>query len=98
MRLEFGDDALERLAYEAGSTADGWSTDVVRRFRRVLQMIDAATGPEDLEALLSLRVRPTVVNGARGATLRIDDAHRLRISYLDADGTPTAIIEAVEKH
>ena len=98
MRLEFGDDALERLAYEAGSTADGWSTHVVRRFRRVLQMIDAAPRPEDLEALLSLRVQPTAMNGTRGATLRIDDAHRLRVTYLDPDGTPTAIIEAVEKH
>lgn len=98
MRLEFGDDALERLAYEAGSTAVGWPMHVVRRFRRVLQMIIAATRPEDLEALLSLRVRPTAVNGTRGATLRIDDAHQLCISYLDPDGTPTAIIEAVEKH
>lgn len=89
---------LERLAYEAGSTADGWPTSVVRRFRRVLQMIDAATRPEDLEALLSLRVRPTTMNGTRGATIRIDDVHRLRISYLDTDGTPTAIIEAVEQH
>ncbi len=70
---------------------------VLRRFRRALQMIAAAIRPEDLEALLSLRVRPTVVNGTRGATLRIDDAHQLRISYLDPDGTPTAIIEAVEK-
>lgn len=88
---------LERLAYEAGSTAYGWSTSVLRRFRRVLQMIDAATRPEDLEALLSLRVRPATVKGTRGATLRIDDAHRLRISYLDTDGKPTAIIEAVEQ-
>ncbi|WES63676.1 hypothetical protein P0L94_14540 [Microbacter sp. GSS18] len=98
MQLQFGDGELERLAYETASTAGGWSASLLRRYRRVLQMIGAATGPGDLEALMSLRVQPSTTRGVRGATLRIDDEHQLRVSYPDASGTPTAVIEAVEQH
>lgn len=98
MQLQFGDEELERLAYEAASTADGWSASLLRRYRRVLQMIVAASGPGDLEALLSLRAQPSSTGGMRGATLRIDDEHQLRVSYPDTGGNPTAVIEAVEQH
>lgn len=98
MQLQFRDGELERLAYEAESTADGWSAALLRRYRRILQMVSAATGPGDLEALMSLRAQPSTTRGAEGATLRIDDEHRLRVSYPDTGGTPTAVIEAVEQH
>lgn len=98
MQLQFGDGELERLAYETASTAGGWSASLLRRYRRVLQMIGAAAGPGDLEALMSLRVRSSTTRGVRGATLRIDDEHQLHVSYLDTSGIPTAVIEAIEQH
>ncbi|CDK01069.1 putative proteic killer suppression protein [Microbacterium sp. C448] len=97
MQLQFGDEELEHLAYETVSGADGWPAPLLRRYRRVLQMISAATSPADLEALLSLRVLSAPSGVASGATLRIDDEHRLRVSYPRVNSGAVAVIEAVEQ-
>lgn len=97
MQLQFGDAELERLAYETMPGVDGWPAPLLRRYRRVLQMIFAATGPADLEALLSLRVLPAPSGVVSGATLRIDDEHRLRVSYPHVNSGAVAVIEAVEQ-
>ena len=98
MQLQFGDEELERLAYEPTFAAAGWSASLTRSYRRVVNIIACATDTRDLEALDSLRVQSSTTNGVPGATLRVGIAHRLRISFPDHHGSPTAIIEAVEQH
>lgn len=98
MQLLFGDEELERLAYEPTHAAAGWSTSLTRSYRRVVNVIASAIDQRDLEALHSLHVQRATTKGVRGATLRVDDKHRLRVSFPDQSGTPTARIEAIEHH
>lgn len=97
MRLEFNDEALERLAYEPDSVAAHWSDKTLRAYRRTIYVIRHARYVEDLTNLTSLAFRVLTGHRAGCVSVRIVDPVRL-VLRVSAGSEPVAeIIEVTEK-
>lgn len=98
LRLEFGDDELRRLAYEPGYTPRRWSADVVRAYRKKVQMIGSAVDERDLRAVRSLHLEQ--LQGARQGTssIRINDQLRLILTFKTEGDRVAVLLELVDYH
>ena len=98
MRFEFARKKLEALYYRRNETG-GFGRDVVRAFRKVMQVIASATDERDLRALRSLRFEKLRGDRKGQHSLRLNDQWRLIVTIRqDADGRTIVVIEIVDYH
>ena len=98
MRVEYGDVELRRLAEDADYAARGWSRDVIRAYRKTIQLIHAAKDERDLYALRGLRLKRLHGDRAGQHSMRLNDQFRLIVTF-KTDGDRFAIvIELVDYH
>ncbi len=76
MDVAFEDEALARLAADAGFTA-GWDAAIVKAFRKRLQLIRAATDERDFYALKSLHYEKLKGDRDGQRSMRLNDQWRL---------------------
>ncbi|WP_225753168.1 type II toxin-antitoxin system RelE/ParE family toxin [Actinotalea sp. Marseille-Q4924] len=99
MRIEYGDADLRRLACNPNFVSARWSRDLIRAYRKKVQVLAAATDDRDLRAMRSLRLER--LDGARAGTysIRLNDQYRL-ILDLRTEGSDRVveILEMVDYH
>jgi proteic killer suppression protein len=98
MRIEYGDDDLRRLAEDQSFRPRQWGPDLVRAYRKKIQIIQAAKDEQDLRALRSLRLEQLKGNRAGTSSIRLNDQFRLILTF-KTDGERVAVVlELVDYH
>ena len=99
MRITFEDDVLRRLADDPDFNPKQWGRDVIRAYRKKLQLLDAAQDERDLRAVKSLRLEKLEGNRAGTSSIRLNDQYRLILRFTtDASGRVAVVLELVDYH
>ncbi|WP_225755212.1 type II toxin-antitoxin system RelE/ParE family toxin [Actinotalea sp. Marseille-Q4924] len=99
MRIEFGDEFLRRLACDPDFVPARWSREIVRAYRKKVQVLAAATDDRDLRAMRSLRLERLEGDRAGTYSIRVNSQYRL-ILDLRTEGSDRVveILELVDYH
>ncbi|MHC2186347.1 proteic killer suppression protein [Rathayibacter agropyri] len=99
MRVHIRDDVLRRLAEDPGFAPKGWGSDVIRSFRKKLQLLDAAKDDRDVRALKALRLEKLSGNRAGTSSIRLNGQYRVILRFeTDDEGRFVIILELVDYH
>ena len=94
MLLEFEDDDLVRLYTEPGF-AGVWAKDVVRAFRKVLNLVANAADERDLYAVKSLHFEKLKGKRIGQSSLRLNKQWRLIVQLRDSDAGRIVVIKEI---
>jgi proteic killer suppression protein len=97
VRLQFLDESLLDLARGRGGEAD-WSEAVVRGFRKVLQVLQAAADERDLYQMKSLHYEKLKGDRAHQRSLRINRQWRLIVELHGEGPTKAIVVVAIEDY
>lgn len=97
MDVEFADDDLDRLETDASFNA-GFSRDIVRSFRKLMQAIRAAPDERTFYAMKSLHFEK--LKGARDhqRSMRLNKQWRLVIEFKAADAGKVVVVIGIEDY
>lgn len=99
MQLRFEDGRLERLAYVLDYTPKGWRPDLIRSYRRTINLLHSAHDERDIRNIKGLRLEKLSGKRKGHSSVRINDQTRLVIRFEGKDPTRLiVIIEAVDYH
>ncbi|MCI9890159.1 type II toxin-antitoxin system RelE/ParE family toxin [Micrococcales bacterium 31B] len=99
LRVDFADEDLRRLAEDATYAPRRWGADVVKAYRKKIQLLLAATDERDLYAMRSLRLERLKGNRVGTSSIRLNDQFRLIIKFETGDdGRKVIVIEMVDYH
>ena len=98
MRREFHDEELRRLAVDVSFAPAKWDRDVIRAYRKKIQLIDAAEDERDLRATRSLRLEQLHGDREGTSSIRLNDKMRLILSFKTDDERVAVIHEVVDYH
>ena len=99
MLVEFEDDDLRRLYEEAGFKISGFGSDLVRAFRKVLGLVQAAADERDLRAMRSLHFEKLQGRRADQYSMRLYRGARLVFRLKSrVDGKTVVVVEVVDYH
>lgn len=99
LRVIFEDDGLRRLADDASYSPRRWGADIIKAYRKKIQILRAATDERDLYALRSLRLEKLKGDRAGTSSIRLNNQFRLIIKFeTDETGRMVIVIEMVDYH
>lgn len=98
MLVEYCDEVLRRLAEEHGFAPKGWSRDVIKSYRKKVQLIIGARDERDLYALRGLRLERLSGDRAGQCSLRLNDQFRLILTFKTAEDRVAVLLEIVDYH
>lgn len=99
MRIVFEDDQLRRIAEDASYRPKRWSNDIVKSYRKKVQLLKGAVDERDLYTFRSLRLEKLVGDRDGTSSIRINDQFRLIIKFrTEHDGRVVVIIEMIDYH
>jgi len=95
----FADDDLQRLAEDVTYVPRRWGADIIKAYRKKVQVLRAASDERDLYAMRSLRLEQLKGNRAGTSSIRLNDQFRLIIKFETDDvGRIVIVIEMVDYH
>ena len=97
MEVRFADDRLQKLEADASFTA-GFGQEVVRGFRKVMQVIRAATDERDLRAMKSLRLEKLQGNRSHQHSMRLNKQWRLIVELQRTEGGKVVLVVSIEDY
>ena len=97
MKVKYATDDLQRLVTDIGFT-DGFGHDVIRAYRKRIQMIEGAEDERDFYSLKSLHFEKLSGTRSHQHSMRLNDQWRL-IVEIEA-GTPknTIVVASIEDY
>lgn len=98
MRVEFRDEVLRRLAQEHEYTPQGWDRDVIKSYRKKVQLISAATDERDLYAMRGLRMEKLKGDRLGQTSMRLNDQFRLILTFKTEGDRVAVLLEVVDYH
>lgn len=99
MQIEYGDEDLRRLAEDPDYAPRQWSRDLVRVYRKKVQLLGAAKGERDLRQLRGLRLKDLSGKRAGTSSIRLNDQYRLVLRFrTDPAGRVVIVLELVDYH
>lgn len=99
MQIEYGDDWLRRLAEDEDIRAPEWGDDVLRSYRKKIQILMSATDERDLGALRGLRFEKLKGTHRGSYSIRLNDQYRLILRFrTEPSGRVVTVIELVDYH
>ena len=99
MRIEYGDDDLRRMATDRTFRLRQFGPNVLRAYRKKIQILDAAVDERDLQALHSLSLKKLKGNRAGTYSIRLNEQFRLILAFhTDADARVVVVIELIDYH
>jgi proteic killer suppression protein len=96
VQFRFADGKLERLYTEQNYTA-GYGPNIVKAFRKVMGIIQAAPTELDFYRMKSLHYEKLKGNRSHQRSMRLNDQFRLIVEIEMVDGR-TVVVVAIEKH
>jgi toxin HigB-1 len=96
VRVRFADKKLERLETDLHHTA-GLGHEIVKKFRKVMQVIRNAADERDFYTMKSLHYEKLKGNRNHERSMRLNDQFRLILEIERTNGK-MAVIAGVEKH
>ena len=98
MRVEYHDEVLRRLAEEQEYAPKGWDPDVIKSYRKKVQLISAAPNERDLYAMRGLRMEKLKGNRLGQTSMRLNDQFRLILIFRTEDDRVAVLLEVVDYH
>lgn len=99
LRILFDDDELQRMANDPNFKSKRWSSDLVKAYRKKIQILTSATDERDLRALKSLHLEQLKGNRIGTSSIRLNKQYRLILQFKsDESGRTVIVIELVDYH
>ena len=99
LQISFEDDDLRRLAEDPTFTTRQWGHDLVRAFRKKVQILRSAADERDLRAMRSLRLEQLKGDRRGTSSIRLNKQFRLIIRFETTDeGRLVVVIEMGNYH
>lgn len=99
MQIEYGDDDLRRLAEDAGFAPPRWSRDLIKVYRKKIQMLVAAMDERDIRAVRSLRLEQLDGDRAGTYSIRLNAQYRLILTFrTEGADRVVGVLEMVDYH
>lgn len=99
LRILFDDDELQRIANDPNFKSKKWSSDLVKAYRKKIQILTSATDERDLRALKSLHLEQLKGNRIGTSSIRLNKQYRLILQFKsDESGRTVIVIELVDYH
>lgn len=96
--VDYHDPVLEKLVAQADLAPKGWSRDVIRSYRKKIQIIRNAKDERDLRNMRGLRLEK-LKGGREGQfSIRLNDQFRLILTFETVDDRTAVILEIVDYH
>ena len=83
MRVEYHDEVLRRLAEEREYAPKGWDPDVIKSYRKKVQLISAAQNERDLYAMRGLRMEKLKGDRLGQTSVRLNDQFPTDFGFQD---------------
>lgn len=97
MKFRFADDDLAKLYFDVGFSG-GHGRDVVRAFRKVMQLIHQALDERDLYAFKALRFEKLKGNRSHQRSMRLNSQWRLILEIEKSDPKNVVVIISIEDY
>ena len=97
MDVEFADEELRRLYVEQGFTA-GFSKDIVKRYRKLVQAIIAAVDERTFYAMKSLHYEKLKGNRSHQRSMRLNRQWRLILELREESPKKIVVIISIEDY
>lgn len=99
VHVEYADEDLRRLAEDEDFRPKGWSHDVIRAYRKKIQILLSAIDERDLTAMRSLNLEKLKGDRAGTWSIRLNDQYRLILTFhTTVDGRVTVVLEITDYH
>jgi toxin HigB-1 len=98
LRVEYCDKVLRRLAEDPDFRPKRWNSELIRAYRRKVQLIMSATDERDLRAMRSLRLEQLSGDREGASSIRLNDQFRLILTFKTEDERVAVILELVDYH
>ncbi len=99
VNIEYGDEDLRRLAEDINFRPKRWGRDVVKAYRKKIQLLADAEDERDLRALRSLNLKTLQGDKAGNYSIRLNDQFRLILTFHNEDdGRVVVVLELVDYH
>jgi proteic killer suppression protein len=98
LRVEYHDEGLRRLAEEQGYAPKGWDQDVIKSYRKKVQLISAAQDERDLYAMRGLRMEKLKGDRLGQTSMRLNDQFRLILTFKTEVDRVAVLLEVVDYH
>lgn len=98
MRVEYHDEVLRRLAEEQEYAPKGWDPDVIKSYRKKVQLISAAQNERDLYAMRGLRMEKLKGDRLGQTSMRLNDQFRLILTFKTEGDRVAGLLEVVDYH
>lgn len=96
--MEYKDDDLRRLAEDPDFRPKRWGSDLIRAYRKKIQILYAAKDERDLLALRGLRLEQLSGDRSGSCSIRVNDQFRLILTFVTEDGRVAVVLELVDYH
>jgi toxin HigB-1 len=97
MKVRFEDETCDRLETDPTFTG-GFAKPIARAFRKVLNVIRAATDERDIREMKSLRMEKLKGDRAQQMSLRLNDRWRLIIEIEPGQPKNTVVVIGIEDY
>lgn len=98
MQVEYEDDDLRRLAEDASFTQKRWASDVVRAYRKKIQILLSSMDERDLRNVKSLRLEKLRGDREGQRSIRLNDQFRLILKFRTEGDRLVIVVEIVDYH
>lgn len=98
MRVDYRDEVLRRLAEEPDYAPRTWGRDVIKSYRKKVQLIIAAKDERDLYAMRGLRLEQLKGDRDGQSSIRLNDQFRLILTFVTDGDRVAVILEIVDYH
>lgn len=99
VEIRYEDKELRRLAEDAAFRPKRWGAEIVRAYRRKIQILASASDERELRALRSLHLEQLQGDRAGSSSIRLNEKYRLVLRFETGDnGRIAVVIEMVDYH
>ena len=98
LRVEYRDDQLRRLVEDSEYRPKRWEVEVIRAYRKKIQLIGAAMDDRDLRAIRSLHLEQLSGDREGTSSIRLNDQFRLVLTFKTEGERVAVILEIVDYH
>jgi proteic killer suppression protein len=96
--VEYEDDDLRRLAEDASFIQKRWGSDVIRSYRKKIQILLSSKDERDLRNVKSLRLEKLRGDREGQRSIRLNDQFRLILKFRTEGARVVIVVEIVDYH